>query len=338
VVEWAGRAINRRPDLANVWLRRRSPIPDDAAFPLVRLVSAAVAVTVILVMDCVTSAARAAPTQRITAPERGDLALLARAGLIAARRNRSPPATRLSAPQPKPGDRGRLRAACERGVALAAAQADFLDVVAADGTIVSSAHWPARFGYRHPWAGVSGGEAPAQAHFATGGTPARNAGPGRRPKCCAGDRGSIWRGRRLDEKPGRWCLRECARLHRNVEPELAPAVIDASGQVPQGAQLDQLIARVRQTGQEATEAIDWPDGPETVTAIPLAARSGPVLGVLLVGSSGRELATLVDRIRWSGIGFGSLGIVFGFIVSYMVASRVTRPVSNSPAQHAQCRG
>src|SRR5204862_24793 len=29
---------------------------------------------------------------------------------------------------------------------------DFLDIVAPDGTIVSSAHWPARFGYKHPWA------------------------------------------------------------------------------------------------------------------------------------------------------------------------------------------
>ena len=37
--------------------------------------------------------------------------------------------------------------------ALASAQGlDFLDVVAANGTIISSAHWPARFGYRHSWA------------------------------------------------------------------------------------------------------------------------------------------------------------------------------------------
>ena len=28
---------------------------------------------------------------------------------------------------------------------------EFLDLVAPNGTIVSSAHWPARFGYRHPW-------------------------------------------------------------------------------------------------------------------------------------------------------------------------------------------
>ncbi|HKB12923.1 MAG TPA: hypothetical protein VKD69_19805, partial [Vicinamibacterales bacterium] len=41
---------------------------------------------------------------------------------------------------------------------LAPAQGlDFLDLVAADGTIVSSAEWPARFGYRQPWAASHAG-------------------------------------------------------------------------------------------------------------------------------------------------------------------------------------
>jgi nitrogen fixation/metabolism regulation signal transduction histidine kinase len=51
-----------------------------------------------------------------------------------------------------------------------------------------------------------------------------------------------------------------------------------------------------------------------------------VLGVLLIGSSGRELEALVTRIRWSGVAFGGLGIAVGFILSYLIAARVTRPV------------
>ena len=47
---------------------------------------------------------------------------------------------------------------------------------------------------------------------------------------------------------------------------------------------------------------------------------------LLVGSSGSELAALVRQIRWSGVAFGALGLVFGFVLSFLVASRVTRPV------------
>ena len=37
-------------------------------------------------------------------------------------------------------------------------------------------------------------------------------------------------------------------------------LLDASGRAPQAAQLEPLIARVRQTGQESAETIEWPDG------------------------------------------------------------------------------
>jgi nitrogen fixation/metabolism regulation signal transduction histidine kinase len=75
-----------------------------------------------------------------------------------------------------------------------------------------------------------------------------------------------------------------------------------------------------------TDQIVSPDGAESVSAIPLPGRDGAVLGVLLVGSSGRELAGLVSRIRWSGLLFGAIGLVVGCGLSYVVAARVTRPV------------
>jgi signal transduction histidine kinase len=51
-----------------------------------------------------------------------------------------------------------------------------------------------------------------------------------------------------------------------------------------------------------------------------------VLAVLLLGSSGRELAALVSRIRWTGFALGGAGILIGLALSYVLASRVTRPV------------
>jgi len=118
-----------------------------------------------------------------------------------------------------------------------------------------------------------------------------------------------------------------ALLYRNIEPELSrQQLIDAGGQVAQAAAIAPLIARVRQQGQERVETIQWPDGPETIDAIPLTGRDGAVLGVLLVASSGRELAALVNRIWWSGLAFGGVGLVLGFALSYLVAARVTRPV------------
>jgi signal transduction histidine kinase len=216
---------------------------------------------------------------------------------------------------------------------LAAAQGlDFLDIVAGDGTILSSAEWPAKFGYRHPWA-LTPGAATRPAAFlqpvelprdvALGLVAVRQVRTAERPLYVAG-------GRRLDQQflhslvlpDGMRAL-----LYRNVDPELGrQQLIDASGDVPHRAQLDPLIARVRQSGQEGSDTVQWPDGPEMITAVPLTGPGGAVLGVLLVGSSGRELAALVNRIWWSGLMFGGLGIAVGFALSYLIAARVTRPV------------
>jgi two-component system nitrogen regulation sensor histidine kinase NtrY len=215
--------------------------------------------------------------------------------------------------------------------ALASAQGlDFLDVVAADGTIISSAHWPARFGYRHPWAVGSASSSGAFLQavelpqgMALGLVAVRKVAAREGDLYLAG-------GRQLDQTflqslvlpPGMRAL-----LYRNLEPEVAQRhLVAASGDVSQQAPLEPLISRVRQSGQEAVETIEWPDGSETMDAIPLAGRDGHVLGVLLVGSSGRELAVLIDSIRWSGFAFGGLGMVLGLAVSYLIASRVTRPV------------
>ena len=199
---------------------------------------------------------------------------------------------------------------------LAAAQGlDFLDIVADDGTIVSSAEWPARFGYRHPWAVAAASASGAFLQSvelprdgAIGLVAVRTVVAGGRPVHLAG-------GRRLDQQ-----LLRSLPLPPGMRALLSR---DASGEL---AALSPLVARVRQTRVESTGAVDLTAGRETFTAIPLAGRNGAVLDVLLVGSSGREEAALVSRIRWSGLLFGGLGVLFGFAVSYAVASRVTRPV------------
>jgi len=209
---------------------------------------------------------------------------------------------------------------------------DFLDIVAADGTIVSSAQWPARFGYKHPWAAraprTDGGafldsvELPRETALALVAVRAV-AAAGERRLLVAG-------GRRLDQQfLQSFALPEGMRvmLYRNLEPEVArQQLVDSHGTVADAAALQPLIARVRQQGQERSETIRWPEGPETIDAIPLTGREGTVLGVLLVGSSGRALASLVNGILWSGAAFGAVGLVLGFALSYLVAARVTRPV------------
>jgi two-component system, NtrC family, nitrogen regulation sensor histidine kinase NtrY len=218
---------------------------------------------------------------------------------------------------------------------LAAAQGlDFLDLVTDTGTIISSAHTPARFGYRHPWLppGVSAMPESEAAHLqrvelanevALGLVATRSVSAGDHRLALVG-------GRRLDERfvkalvlpPGIRVM-----LYRDVEAKIAHRqLVDASGVVADSRPLEPLLARVRQTRNEVHDEIASPDGTESVSAIPLPGRDGAVLGVLLVGSSGRELAGLVSRIRWSGLLFGALGLVVGCGLSYVVAARVTRPV------------
>jgi len=212
---------------------------------------------------------------------------------------------------------------------------EFLDLVAGDGTLVSSAEWPARFGYRHPWttektapivqrsAFLHAIELPRG--FDLGLFAVRAIGSGDRSLAVIG-------GRRLDQEflktlavaPGMRVL-----LFRNVEPDVArQQLIDANGEVANAAPLAPLIARVRQSGREATDTVQWLDGAQTVDGTPLIGLDGSVLGVLLVASSRQELTALVTRIRWSAAAFATLGIVFGIAVSYVVASRVTVPVEH----------
>jgi signal transduction histidine kinase len=139
-------------------------------------------------------------------------------------------------------------------------------------------------------------------------------------------------GRRLDERFIKSLVLPAGTrvlLYRNVEPEISSRqLFGADGVVADAKRLEPVLARVRRSGQDATDQIEWPDDSESLTATPLAGRDGAVLGVLIVGSSGRELASLVNRIRWSGLLFGVAGIVVGCALSYVVASRVTRPVED----------
>jgi signal transduction histidine kinase len=216
--------------------------------------------------------------------------------------------------------------------ALAAAQSlDVLDLATADGTIVSSAEWPARFGYRNGWITTQVASAPRTFLQAIE-LPEETTLALVAVRTLAGGAGNLYiaGGRRLDRKflqslvlaPGMRVL-----LYQNLQPEVSSRQLIAGGDDPlEAAPLEPLIARVVHSRQETKDTIEWPNGPETMDALPLTGRDGSVLGVLLVGSSGRELAALVSRIRWSGVAFGFLAIALGFMLAFVMSARVTRPV------------
>ena len=208
---------------------------------------------------------------------------------------------------------------------------DFLELVSHDGAIVSSAHWPARYGYKADWvleqadwneAFLRSEELPNETALAL--MTVRTVSAGEKKLRIAG-------GKRLGQEFLNSLVLPAgmrALLYHNKQPGFdEKSLTGASGPVPEAGKLAPLIERVLSKGGESTETVDAREGPETVQAITLAGREAKLLGVLLVGSSRRELAALVRRIRTAGVVGGGIGILLGVLLSYWVTARVTRPVA-----------
>ncbi len=213
-------------------------------------------------------------------------------------------------------------------------QLDFLEFLDSQDTIISSAQWPAKFGYKETSlsnpAAVSRGAFLKQEELSGGAVlglfAVRVVDVGDKPLYVIG-------GRRLDrdflaglELPAG--MR--AMLYQNLAPNFSPQLlIDASGGVQQGDKLASLIQRVQQQGQEATEIVHWfsdAADDEAVHAIPLKGADNHLLGVLLVGNSRRPYVELGRHIRSAALLVGGAGIVLAILLSGWAAARVTRPV------------
>lgn len=216
---------------------------------------------------------------------------------------------------------------------MAAAQGlDLLELVSGDGAIISSAEWPARFGYREEWlAGTTGWksrgaflrreELPdgvALALVAVGETRA-----GDRTLYVAG-------GQRLDRgflstlvlPAGMRVL-----LYRNLEPRISPAqLIDANGAVPQTAQFLPLIEEALREPRDMTQTLGSGITSEVFHVLPLTGATNNVLGLLLIGSSRAELVELEAFLRYTAVALGAGGILVGIVLAWWATARVTRPV------------
>jgi signal transduction histidine kinase len=212
-------------------------------------------------------------------------------------------------------------------------QLDFLEFVADDGTIISSAQWPARFGYKDEEATRISPDAFLKREDLQDGSAlaletVRAVEAGNRKLYIAG-------GRSLDRQfLGSLVLPEGMRalLYRDSgEDASRDSLADASGPLAHPEKLAPLIAEVRRQPREAAQTVTWTSDPasaETFHAIPLPGRNGEVLGMFLVGSSLREQVELERRIRLIALAVGAGGVVLGAALSGWAASRVTRPVAS----------
>ena len=215
--------------------------------------------------------------------------------------------------------------------ALASAHGlDLLELVAGDGTIVSSAQWPARFGYREEWlaAGAdwkSRGAFLKREELPEGVTlslvAVGTASAGDRKLYVAG-------GQKLDrEFLSTLVLPAGMRvlLYRNLGPQFAPAEL-IGGQAGGLPHVRPLIEDVQRQRREVTRTLGEGAAAETFHALPLTGSEEDLLGVLLIASSRRELVELEWFLRWTGIAVAAAGILVGIALSWWATARVTRPV------------
>jgi signal transduction histidine kinase len=219
-------------------------------------------------------------------------------------------------------------------------QLDFLEFVTADGTIISSAQWPAKFGYPEPDLETLS-RAVEQAAFlkqedlqdsaALGLFAIRTAHIGEHPLYVIG-------GRRLDKRflssldppPDMRAL-----LYQNRGDHFSPdQLVDpasTSTDAHPAAKFAPLVEAVQRYNQEMTGIIHWSSDQsedEVFHAVPLPGlgKDHPLLAILLIGTSRRPYVDLKRQIRASAFLVGGGGIILAILISSWAAALVTRPV------------
>ena len=245
------------------------------------------------------------------------------------------------------------------------AQLDFLEIVGSDGNVVSSAQWPARFGYPEPAANAAPATFLKREELPDGTTALgifavravrRGEAAGEAPVRLVG-------GKRLDQSfladlavaPGMQIyLYSDAGSNQNPEanqaaasPASSPAPFDpkrlvsASGEVASAARYQPLIDSARQSGQPASGILYLTARREdsvSATAIPLKSDDGTVLAVLTVAISRAGMVQAQQHIRAIAYGVAAAGILFAIVCSLWIAARVSRPIERLAAAAEEVAG
>jgi len=222
-------------------------------------------------------------------------------------------------------------------------QLDFLEILDGRGTIVSSAQWPAKFGYPEPAfesLSASNDQRPflkleeLQDSTALGFFAAHAIHVGDHSVYVVG-------GQRLDKNfllaldlPADTRVLLYQNRGDRFSPELLldPAAGSSAGDPARPAEkFAPLIDAVRKYDQEISGLVDWTSNradEEVFHAIPLrgVGKDRPLLGILLIGNSRRSYVELKRRIRDAALLVGGGGVVLAILLSSWASARVTRPV------------
>ena len=210
-------------------------------------------------------------------------------------------------------------------------QLDFLEIVQADGTIVSSAQWPARFGYKRALPPTGQSEAFLKNEEIPDGSALGMIAI--RPVHTSD--GSIYLigGKKVDRSlieslslpPGMyvWLYRTTATGTNNI---IGQSVAEPN------TILD--LAKAAQGGQEKSGFVQitkTPNDRATTQAIPLKDDAGNVAAILLVGASRKPLLELQQHIKAMALTVAGIGMLLAIGVSLWIAARFTRPIEQLAA-------
>ncbi|PYY17873.1 MAG: hypothetical protein DMG61_01640 [Acidobacteria bacterium] len=210
-------------------------------------------------------------------------------------------------------------------------QLDYLEILSQDGTIISSAQWPARFGVRLPWvdevpdwnrqaAFLQNEENPQGTELALVSVRVLS----------AADRGFlVVAGQRIDSSFLRsLALPEGTRVLLWRPLGTGRELEDTQGTVNVPAELKPMLEASLRERMDVGRIVHLDeDGMYTAHAIPFTGLdSKQPLAVLVVASSRRELSDLQNRIRNTGLLVAGGGILLSIIASGWSAARISRPI------------
>jgi two-component system, NtrC family, nitrogen regulation sensor histidine kinase NtrY len=218
---------------------------------------------------------------------------------------------------------------------------DFVEFVNWDGTIISSAQYPARVGYKNDWVTATKDWRGTRAFLKREELPDGVVLSLTAVRTVSGGNDKnlyIIGGRRLDQNfLASLVLASGMRalLYRNLDANFVEsALTDVNGTADDPERFRSLIEEVQRTPQPVVRTINWTADAasgETFHAIPLPGRNNELLGVLLVGSSRKELVLLTQRIVTTAGVVAAAAILVGLLVSLWVSARITRPVKELAA-------
>ena len=171
---------------------------------------------------------------------------------------------------------------------------NFLEILSKDGSIISSAEWPARFGYKEEWLSE------------------RN-----------------WNGLspflRIEDLPDGQALGMYAM--KTVQNDVNFLTIIG------GFRLDEQFVKATAVPEGMQVTLDRKNlvRGSIVTEMPLKGADQKTLVTVFIGQSSKELADLQDFIRRTAWIVGSAGVLLGALLSLWASERVTRPVERLAA-------